>query len=87
MTATASSGRGHEAMRIAGERVDSARRIEVRNPWDGSLVGTVPKSTVADVRRAFTARLTRYERSAILTRAAISACARASATSGCVSVP
>ena len=66
----------HETMRIAGEPVDNPRRIEVRNPWDGSLVGTVPRATVADVRRAFTAaraftaRLTRYERSAILTRAA-----------------
>jgi aldehyde dehydrogenase (NAD+) len=72
---TSAPGR-HEAMRIAGERVDNARRIEARNPWDGSLVGTVPKATVADVRRAFTAareftaRLTRHERSAILARAA-----------------
>lgn len=66
----------HESMRIAGERVGSERRIEVRNPWNGSLAGTVPKATVGDVRRAFavarafTSRLTRYERSAILNGAA-----------------
>jgi putative phosphonoacetaldehyde dehydrogenase len=76
MSATGRDRQLHETMRIAGEHVDNARRIEVRNPWDGSLAGTVPKGTVADVRRAFTAardftaRLTRYERSAILTRAA-----------------
>ena len=33
----------HETMRIAGEPVDNARRLDVRNPWDGSLVGTVPQ--------------------------------------------
>ena len=55
----------HETMRIAGARVDNPRRIQVRNPWDGSLAGTVPRATVADVREAFaaahdyTARLTR----------------------------
>ena len=53
-------------MRIAGEAVDNPRRIEVRNPFSGALVGTVPKATVDDVRRAFAvakayrARLTRY---------------------------
>ncbi|MFO1396625.1 MAG: phosphonoacetaldehyde dehydrogenase [Burkholderiales bacterium] len=63
-------------MRIAGEAVDNARRIEVRNPFSGALVGTVPKATVDDVRRAFAvakayrARLTRYERSAIMQKAA-----------------
>ena len=40
-------------MRIAGERVGGARVIEVRNPYTGALVGTVPKATVGDVRRAF----------------------------------
>lgn len=63
-------------MRIAGEPVGNARVIEVRNPYSGALVGTVPKATVDDVRRAFAlarayrARLTRYERSAIMQKAA-----------------
>jgi phosphonoacetaldehyde dehydrogenase len=65
-----------EAMRIAGERVARDRVIEVRNPYTGGLVGTVPKASVDDVRRAFTiARayrptLTRYERYAILYKTA-----------------
>jgi aldehyde dehydrogenase (NAD+) len=60
-----------EAMRIAGERVTRDRVIEVRNPYTGGLVGTVPKATVEDIRRAFSiARayrpvLTRYQRYAI----------------------
>ncbi len=36
-------------MRLAGEAVDNPRRIEVRNPFTGSLVGSVPKATVEDV--------------------------------------
>ena len=40
-------------MRIAGEAVGGDRTIEVRNPYTGALVGTVPKATVDDVRRAF----------------------------------
>ena len=31
-----------EAMRIAGRLVTTDDVIEVRNPYDGSLVGTVP---------------------------------------------
>ena len=66
----------HEALRIAGEKIFRDEVIEVRNPYDGTLVGTVPKATLEDVRRAFEfARayrpaLTRYERAAILRRAA-----------------
>ncbi|MFM0729539.1 phosphonoacetaldehyde dehydrogenase [Paraburkholderia sediminicola] len=66
----------HEALRIGGEKIFRDEVIEVRNPYDGSLVGTVPKATLEDVRRAFEfARayrpaLTRYERAAILRRAA-----------------
>ncbi|MBN3842635.1 aldehyde dehydrogenase family protein, partial [Burkholderia sp. Ac-20349] len=65
-----------EALRIDGERIHRDAVIEVRNPYDGSLVGTVPKATLDDVRRAFaTARayrptLTRHDRAAILRRAA-----------------
>jgi putative phosphonoacetaldehyde dehydrogenase len=59
-------------MRIAGERVDAARRIEVFNPWNDTLVGTVPAGSAEDVRRAFdsaagyTPTLTRYDRARIL---------------------
>ena len=66
----------HESMRIAGDRVSRDRIIEVRNPYTGAVVGTVPKATVDDLRRAFAiARayrpvLTRFERSRILHRAA-----------------
>ena len=66
----------HEALRIDGEKIYRDEVIEVRNPYDGTLVGTVPKATLDDVRRAFTVArayrpaLTRYERSAILRRAA-----------------
>jgi aldehyde dehydrogenase (NAD+) len=66
-----------ESMRIAGEHVGSGERvIEVRNPWNDALVGTVPKGTVAEVRRAFAAArafrspLSRHERSVILARTA-----------------
>ena len=64
-----------EPMRIAGERVFSDRVIEVRYPYTGEVIATVPKATVEDVRRAFRiARqykptLTRYERYRILMRA------------------
>src|SRR6187455_2708144 len=66
-----------ESMRIAGEHVGSGERvIEVKNPWNDALVGTVPKGTVAEVRRAFAAArafrspLSRHERSLILSRTA-----------------
>jgi len=63
-------------MRIAGREVGGDRVIEVRNPYSGALVGTVPCATVEDVRGAFAiargyrARLTRFERSEILAKAA-----------------
>ncbi|MFM0208138.1 phosphonoacetaldehyde dehydrogenase [Paraburkholderia sediminicola] len=66
----------HEALRIGGEKIRRAEIIEVFNPYTGDLVGTVPKATLADVQHAFAwahqyrARLTRYERSQILLRAA-----------------
>ena len=65
-----------EAMRIGGERVGGQRAIDVHNPYTGAVVGTVPKATVEDVRRAFAiARaykptLTRYQRYEICKRAA-----------------
>ena len=44
-----------EAMRIGGEKVhasSSDRVIEIRYPYTGELVATVPKATLDDVRRA-----------------------------------
>ena len=64
-----------EAMRIAGEKVQRDRVIEVRYPYTGEVVATVPKATVEDVKRAFRIareykpKLTRYERYRILMRA------------------
>ena len=64
-----------EALRIAGEKVRRDRVIEVRFPYTGEVVATVPKATVEDVRRAFRIareyqpKLTRYERYRILMRA------------------
>ena len=71
----AQAGPRHEALRIDGKKIVRDEVIEVRNPYDGTLVGTVPKATLKDVQRAFeVARayrptLTRYERAAILRRA------------------
>ena len=65
----------HESLRIAGERVPTERCFEVRYPYTGEVIATVPKATVDDVRRAiasaraYRARLTRYERYRILMRA------------------
>jgi putative phosphonoacetaldehyde dehydrogenase len=66
----------HEKMRIGGARVGGERVIEVRNPYNGALVGTVPKATVADVRGAFAiakrfrSPLTRHDRYRICYKAA-----------------
>jgi len=63
-------------MRIAGEQVGNPRTIDVRNPYTSEVVGTVPKATVDDVRRAFAAAksyrptLTRHDRYRILHRTA-----------------
>ena len=65
----------HQKMRIAGKLVGNDRVIEVRNPYNGKLVGTIPKATVGDIRDAFrTARqfkstLTRFDRAKIMLRA------------------
>jgi putative phosphonoacetaldehyde dehydrogenase len=71
-SATADRSIRRERMRIAGEPVDNARRIEVINPYTGGSVGSVPKATVEDVRRAFRiaagyrSPLTRHDRAVIL---------------------
>ncbi len=61
-----------EALRVAGEKVWSDRVIDVRYPWNGDLVATVPKASVDDVRRAlgiarqYRPTLTRHQRYRIL---------------------
>ncbi len=58
----------HEPMRIAGRRIESDRVLEVFNPYDGALVGTVPRAHAGQVQEAFRIaadyqpRLTLYER-------------------------
>ncbi|MDB5766685.1 MAG: putative phosphonoacetaldehyde dehydrogenase, partial [Collimonas fungivorans] len=65
-----------QQMRIGGKLVGNERLIEVLNPYNGKLVGTVPKATVGDIRdafriaRQFKSKLTRFERSRIMLRAA-----------------
>src|SRR5512137_1616263 len=74
MNAPASPVRA-ESLRIAGEKVACARSFEVRYPYTGEVVATVPKATVDDVRRAFSiarsyrSTLTRYDRYRILMKA------------------
>ncbi len=62
----------HEAMRIAGRRVDSKDRVPVHYPYTGEQIGSVPAGTAEHAREAFEIaaayqpRLTRYERQKIL---------------------
>ncbi|HTB29047.1 MAG TPA: phosphonoacetaldehyde dehydrogenase [Steroidobacteraceae bacterium] len=64
-----------ESLRIAGEKVSQDRVIDVRHPFSGERIGTVPKATLADVKRALQiardhrSKLTRHERYSILMRA------------------
>jgi putative phosphonoacetaldehyde dehydrogenase len=66
----------HEAMRIAGRRVETDSQIEVLNPYNGAVVGTVPAARPEHVReafakaKAFKPKLTRYERQQILMKTA-----------------
>src|SRR5947209_20070560 len=66
----------HEAMRIAGKRIAADQQIEVLNPYNGAVVGTVPAARPEHVRAAFAKaagfkpRLTRYERQQILLKTA-----------------
>jgi aldehyde dehydrogenase (NAD+) len=74
MNAPASAVRT-ESLRIAGEKAGCARSFEVRYPYTGETIATVPKATVDDVRRAFAiarayrSPLTRHDRYRILTKA------------------
>lgn len=64
-----------EAMRIAGDLVHSDRQFEIRYPFTGEVVATVPLASREQVRRAFAVAaayrptLTRYDRYRILMRA------------------
>ncbi|MCZ2136096.1 MAG: phosphonoacetaldehyde dehydrogenase [Burkholderiales bacterium] len=68
------------AMRIHGKRIGADRSgdrvIAVHNPYTGETIGSVPKVTLEEIRDAFTVsrrykpNLSRYERAAILNRAA-----------------
>jgi putative phosphonoacetaldehyde dehydrogenase len=75
IAAVSASGARYEPMRIAGRRVDSDRALEVRNPYTGEVVGTVPRAEIKQVREAFETaaayrpKLTRYDRQKILMRA------------------
>jgi acyl-CoA reductase-like NAD-dependent aldehyde dehydrogenase len=66
-------------MFFAGEWRDSAKKIEVKNPFDGSVVDTVPSASPEDVATALTgivagaktmAALSGYQRFEILSRTA-----------------
>jgi phosphonoacetaldehyde dehydrogenase len=62
----------HEAMRIAGRKVDTKDRVPVEYPYTGEVIGSVPAGTAEHVREAFEIAanyqptLTRYERQKIL---------------------
>jgi putative phosphonoacetaldehyde dehydrogenase len=66
----------YESLRIGAERISTGRSSEVRNPYNGSVAGTVPMAGVAEVRRAikvaraYRPTLSRYERYQICYRAA-----------------
>ncbi|HEV8344076.1 MAG TPA: aldehyde dehydrogenase family protein [Candidatus Binatia bacterium] len=66
-------------MFLAGKWVDKQQKIEVRNPYDNSVIDTVPKADKNDVERALSfaeqgakviAKLSGYERWRILRKAA-----------------
>ena len=68
------------SMRLAGRQVGAERSgdrvIAVHNPYTEEVIGTVPKATLEEVRQTFAAahayvpQLSRFERAAILNRAA-----------------
>ncbi len=65
-----------EAMRIGGKKVFADKVIEVRYPYTGEVIGTVPAGRAEHAARAFEIaaafkpKLTRYERQQILFRTA-----------------
>jgi putative phosphonoacetaldehyde dehydrogenase len=71
----------NHGMRIAGEKVGADRGgdrvITVSNPYSGATLGSVPKASLEEVRRAlaiahaYRPRLTRFERANVLNKTAI----------------
>ena len=65
-----------DSMRIAGRKARGDRTFEVHNPFNGELLGTVPKASLEDVRGAFEIahacrpQLSRADRAAVLQKAA-----------------
>jgi acyl-CoA reductase-like NAD-dependent aldehyde dehydrogenase len=66
-------------MYVAGNWLEKAEKIEVLNPFDGSVIDTVPRATLDEVEQALVSaiegakvmrKLTPYDRSVILKRAA-----------------
>jgi len=64
---------------VAGQWIDKAKKIEVTNPFDNSLIDTVPKADAGDMEKALAfaergakvmAKLSSYERWKILRKAA-----------------
>jgi len=66
----------HEAMRIAGRKVNLKERVPVRYPYSDAAIGSVPAGSAAHAREAFDIaaayepKLTRYQRRQILSTAA-----------------
>ncbi len=66
----------HMPMRIAGKAVEADGVVEVRYPWNDTVIGTVPAGGAEHARKAFAIaaayqpKLTRYERQRILISAA-----------------
>ena len=65
-----------EALRLAGEKVGADRSgdrvIRIDNPYTRECVGTVPKATLDDVRRAFDDRASATRRGCRASSAATS---------------
>ncbi|MBI2348468.1 MAG: aldehyde dehydrogenase family protein, partial [Deltaproteobacteria bacterium] len=64
---------------LAGDWVDKSKKIEVRNPFDQSVIDAVPKADAGDLEKALAfgqrgakvmAKLSSYERWKILRKAA-----------------
>jgi phosphonoacetaldehyde dehydrogenase len=68
--------KAHEKMRIAGKLVDADAQVEVRNPYTGAIVATMPSASPKQVAEAFkighayTSKLTKYDRQKILMKTA-----------------
>ncbi len=66
----------HEHMRIGGRHVSAEQTFEVRYPYTGEVIGTVPAGNAShaakafEIAAAFKPKLTRYERQQILFRTA-----------------